>query len=372
MRFPATDVCDMASGACVDCVTAMDCDAARPVCDAMACRTCRLDSECPSGACADDGTCVAEANVVYLSPTGTDRLPCSKAQPCLRLSFALQEVTNGRNHIVFALGTYDFPLVVQVVANATSLFIHGGGATLSGTSDDGLIELASPTVLRDIELVNSAGTALVASSTVVVERIKARSMISTTAAIATSGVVTLRDVDVRAAGCGIRLGGGSLQVDRVTITGGTTGICSSNPTVVNWVNLMVSGTSAVGANLTGVTGTIAFMTIAETGSGVTGVAGLSCTHAELQLASSIIWTPAAGGRPTIEGPCSVASSIVGPSGVVGAMNVNPQFVAPMTGDFHLSGGSPARDVANAGPMRDFEGDPRPRGARFDLGADEAP
>lgn len=372
MRFPATNVCDVASGACVECAANGDCDAAKPVCDGAVCRTCKLDSECPSAACADDGTCVPEANVVYLSPTGTDAVPCSKTQPCLRLFFAQQQVTNGRNHIVFAPGTYTFPLVLQVSANATQLFIHGGGATLSGTSDDGLLELTSPAVLRDIELENSAGTALVASSTVTVERVKVRISTPFTAAIRSSGVVTLRDVDVRSAGCGVRLNGGSLQVDGVTITGGTKGICAQSPTVVNWVNLMIAGTTDVGAELPGVSGTIAFMTITETGAGGTGASGLSCTFSQLQIASSIIWTPAVTARPTIEGPCSVTSSIVGPTGVIGAMNVNPQFVAPATNDFHLSGGSPARDMANAGPAHDFEGDPRPRGARFDLGADEAP
>lgn len=372
MRFAITDVCEMASGACVECVSNIDCEAAKPVCEAMACRTCKLDSECPSAACADDGTCVPEANVVYLSPTGTDAAPCAKAHPCIDLVFAAQQVTNARSHIVFAAGTYNFPFARQLVANTTSLVIHGGGATLSGTADDGLIALTSPTVMRDLELVNSAGTALSMTSSVTIERVKARGLATAFATVWTSGAVTMRDVEISGAGCGLALNGGSLVIDRATIIGGTSGVCSFNPTVVNWVNLMVSGTSAVGANLTGVTGTISFMTITETGNAVTGVAGLSCTQAPLQIASSIIWTPAAISRPTVEGPCSVTSSIVGPTGVVGAMNVSPQFVSAATGDFHLSGGSPARDMANAGPTRDFEGDPRPRGARFDLGADEAP
>ena len=54
------------------------------------------------------------------------------------------------------------------------------------------------------------------------------------------------------------------------------------------------------------------------------------------------------------------------------MNVDPRFVDPVVRDYHLSAGSPARDAVNAGPATDFEGDPRPRGSRFDLGADEAP
>lgn len=52
------------------------------------------------------------------------------------------------------------------------------------------------------------------------------------------------------------------------------------------------------------------------------------------------------------------------------MNLDPVFVNANGGDFHLSGGSPARDAVNTGPALDFEGDRRPQGVRFDLGADE--
>jgi len=49
-RFPDTSLCDPDSGACVECVTDVDCTTDRPVCDAGACRSCQLDSECASGA----------------------------------------------------------------------------------------------------------------------------------------------------------------------------------------------------------------------------------------------------------------------------------------------------------------------------------
>lgn len=68
----------------------------------------------------------------------------------------------------------------------------------------------------------------------------------------------------------------------------------------------------------------------------------------------------------------MALSIVGQTAFPGGMNLVPGFVNTTTGDYHVSGGSPARDLANTGPPHDFEGDPRPRGLRFDIGADEAP
>lgn len=53
--------------------------------------------------------------------------------------------------------------------------------------------------------------------------------------------------------------------------------------------------------------------------------------------------------------------------------VNPLFVNPSAGDYHLQAGSPAIDVGiNLGSFvpNDFEGNPRPQGAGFDIGAFE--
>ncbi len=60
-RCPATrPACNVMSGKCVECATATDCPAARPVCTAMnTCAPCRSDAECPltAPACQADGRC---------------------------------------------------------------------------------------------------------------------------------------------------------------------------------------------------------------------------------------------------------------------------------------------------------------------------
>jgi len=52
--------------------------------------------------------------------------------------------------------------------------------------------------------------------------------------------------------------------------------------------------------------------------------------------------------------------------------IDPQFVDPAVGDFHLMSGSPAIDAGTSqdAPVADFDGDPRPLGAGIDIGADE--
>ncbi|MGN6106362.1 MAG: hypothetical protein ACTHU0_14740 [Kofleriaceae bacterium] len=372
-RFDALNACDTETGACVACLVSADCGVAAPVCDDHACRPCSLDAECASGACADDGRCVAEDQVVYLHPLGQDAPPCSRAEPCKELQFGLQQTTSTRNHVVFAQGNYTYPLAVTVGAStsATSISIHGNGSVLTGTTDDGLLLVELPTTLRDLELESAVGTTLRVRSRAVVERVQLRTTSSFGSALHTLGATTLRDVTMQSNRCGITLDGGSLTIDRATIRGGTSGICAQQPGVVDLSNLLVSGTSEIGIDLSGSSGTAAFVTIVDTGTTGTGVAGLKC-HSTLALRSSIIWTPDALSRPAFEGNCAVASSIIGPTGVVGSMNVDPLFVNRAAGNYHLSGGSPARDLVDTGPTMDFERDSRPRGARFDIGADEAP
>ncbi len=349
--FPDSQVCDVATGACVACV----------------------DSACPSGACAEDGTCAAEESVVYLHPDGQDAVPCSRAQPCKDLQFGVQQTTSARNHIVLAPGSYTLPAsphqLTAQVTTAPRLTIHGGGATLTGGSGDGFIIVGLPVTLRDLEIVNptpSEGIAIGISATTVLERMKIRGYIG----IATSAQTRLVDVDVRATNLGIR-NSGSLTIDRATISGGAIGIVSTSGSV-DITNVLVSGTSGIGLDFTSTSGSVAFSTITDTGNGGTGTPGMRCQGLFFSVRSTIVWTPASPLRAGIEGGCNLQSSIVGPIGVVGAMSSDPVFVNPAAGDFHLSGGSPARDLVDTGPATDFEGEPRPRGARFDIGADETP
>ncbi len=359
-RFPATDVCS-ASGACVECVSNMDCDPTRPVCDAMACRTCKLDTECPSAACGEDGACVPEANVVYLSPTGTDAVPCARALPCQQLSFAIRQTTISRNHLVFALGTYEYgsqPLIINsAVTSSNRIVVHGGGSTLTGGSSDGGLMLYVPATLRDLVVINShvgSSQALYFASAGLLERVRLRGHNG----LAVAGQVTAKELIVNADDQGIS-NTGALTLDVATIAGGTTAIWSRQGSL-DITNLLTFGTTGIALDIDGSGGSMAFSTVYSTAQG-TDPGGVRCAIAPFTIRASIVWTPSAPTtRPGITGSCMLNSTIAGPLGVVGAMNSDPLFVNPTTNDFHLSGASPARDVIDMGPTGDFEGDPRPR------------
>jgi hypothetical protein len=60
-----------------------------------------------------------------------------------------------------------------------------------------------------------------------------------------------------------------------------------------------------------------------------------------------------------------------PGTLVGTVTGDPLLVSPSTHDFHLQAGSAAIDHGIATPaLTDYDGDPRPQGAAFDIGAYE--
>ena len=63
------------------------------------------------------------------------------------------------------------------------------------------------------------------------------------------------------------------------------------------------------------------------------------------------------------------AAVVGPGNKIG---VDPKFLNPLAGDFHLQAGSPAIDAADtaATETSDFDSTARPQGAGRDMGAFE--
>ena len=364
--------CLIDTGACVQCLTSTDCGPTVPICKANTCTKCERDSECATGACGNDGMCTDEGSIVYLDPAGTDAGTCTRSMPCRSLAFAVTQTSNTRNHIVMALGGYVANLQVSPTNTpATSLVVHGGGATLSSQPgvDGTTLQANLPMEIRSLDLNSTGGTAL--SSGTGVPVLVRDSTITAAVRGISAGLLTLRQVTIEGAGsAGILIaGGGTLEIDGVVIRGGwTEGIVGASQAgaTVDIVNLVVSGTTDLAVDLPFAAGSVAFSTIADSGTDSgNGPRAFRCSNA-LTVRSSIIWAPGTTARVPLEG-CNVATTIAGPTPVPGALNVDPQFA---DSTYHLRATSPARDAVDIGPATDFEGDPRPTGVRFDIGADE--
>ena len=100
--------------------------------------------------------------------------------------------------------------------------------------------------------------------------------------------------------------------------------------------------------------------------------GMYCDR-KIQITNSIIWgnqTEEIRVSPSIELDVTY-SDIQGGYPGIGNIDLYPLFVSPGNGDYHLLWNSPCIDAGtNVEVYTDFDGDPRPLGAGFDMGYDE--
>jgi hypothetical protein len=304
------------------------------------------DSECDSGACGLDGQCVAADQIVYVAPTGTDAGSCPQIAPCKTLGFASAKVIPTRSHLVLTAGSYLGPLSLRNIPQET---VHGTGATVIG-GNTGIEIFAIANSYRIVGVTFMGGGDLeevncVSPATMTFERTNfigqaANTVLRVACDMILKGVVIRGNTGAGRPTSSVELVQGSLNATNLVITGNAPAI------VVN------GGISNIG-----------FASIAG--------AEVDCNGGALTIHDSILWLWPSSAAVT-GSSCTFVNSIVRGSTAPGTRDVDPLFTDPLIGDIHLKAGSPARDAADTGPPIDYEGDPRPRGAKFDLGADEAP
>jgi hypothetical protein len=116
--------------------------------------------------------------------------------------------------------------------------------------------------------------------------------------------------------------------------------------------------------------------------GLTGAVGSippSGGSAAIQMQNNIIFSVSSA-EPYIEAGSTITGDHnlffgngAAPSGFPSSINANPLFVNPGNSDFHLQSGSRAigAGISVAGLLTDKDGEPRPQGSAFDLGAFES-
>lgn len=366
------------NGGCSQCVESAHCGVDAPVCDNGSCRQCNSDGDCPSGACQSDGTCLPLDAAAYISELGNDSGACSYALPCRSLLYVLQNM-GSKTHLVMMPGAYGACITSLSIPN---LMVHGTGAIVSQScnSTSPSIEIRANVTIRGLSITNT-GTGVSAlrivtnTKNVLLEHVKLTG--AKKLSVEAGASITARDLTVTTSSDPVASiivqGAGMLRVERGHISGGRVGIQALAGAQVSLTNVMVSGTSGRAFELAEAGGDLSFVTAADVGRDVVeSPCALTC-NSNVRVSNSIIWQPICGGTVRdAAGPCTFSQTIASNSPTAGITNVDPAFVSSSTGDFHISGSSPAKDVVDTGPTSDFEADPRPRGMKFDIGADEAP
>jgi hypothetical protein len=388
-----TSVCEISSGTCVQCIApdqVSACNGTSPVCgDDHACRGCTAHADCPSSmACLPDGSCAAEAQVAYVDPAQGNGKACSLVAPCKKVADALAtarpyaKLTGSLNEQVQLNGQN-----VTVLANP--------GTTLTSTTNGILVEVrgASHVEIYDLTIMGASGPSGIGLSlpagntaSVVLGRVTISNNIG--GGISSTGgtiAVSLSAINGNAGG-GINATGGSVTVSRSSITGNTGSGISLSQSQFDITNSIIASNGGPSASVGGVrldqtnagTRRFDFNTVTNN-NGMDGNAlGVVCTLVgqPVTFSGNIVYANQVGGTRTQVGGanCNWSYSDIGPDTTTGTGNINsdPLFVNPAQSNFHIQAGSPAKDKADpaATVNVDLDGDARPQGSGFDMGADE--
>jgi hypothetical protein len=378
-----TPICDPGN-VCVECLQNDQCSGAKPTCDTTmhACRACAADADCDSTVCdVPTGMCVAEADVLYVSPTGQDAGTCTKSTPC-SIAQANALAAPPRNNIKLAPGAYTAHLILT---NKTLVF-YGTGATIDGGANP-VFEVNDNARLRvnGASLIGNNGLGVVrcegaAAATHTLELFRASLANSGSILLANPCTLTADESVFRITNTTsyalVIIGPSVTKFNRSRFVGNGNGIAALSSPTVQIANSVFKtmGTVANHGVFLGAGFDVSFSTIVDSVVECSSAAAVGLTFSS----SILYWSAASPPADTLIGgnACtSVKNSVIFPnSQPVGATNVsmNPQLKNVAADDYHLLATSPAIDRGDPASTNavDFEGTPRPQGAQRDSGAFE--
>jgi hypothetical protein len=363
-------VCDVTGTmSCVQCTPAESaaCAGTTPACVSNSCQRCTAHAQCAaSNVCLPDGSCADAAQVAYVQEGGAGTT-CTKAAPCGTLA---DGVNASKPIVKIAPGIVSDTRVATIVGRAVTI-VADPGAKVTRSNQGVILQVqndGADVAIYDLEITAGNGAGNPA--------------ISVPSGGAPKLSLTRVTVDVNA-GQGISVNAGTFAMSGSTVsfnTGGGITLSGAKFDITNnfIVNNGSAGSPFGGVSIASIVGAAPyrfdFNTLTGNTANGTLTAGLVCSAiaAPLTFANNIVFRNGMGMQ--VEGTnCAWNYSDIGQA-VPGTGNINtdPMFVSVLQDNFHLQATSPARDVADPAATInvDFDGDPRPQGARSDMGADE--
>ena len=368
--------------------------AAAPICDLAThtCRGCIADAECTGGVCIEaQGTCVPDAQVLFLDPAGTDFSTCSRARPCATFAHAFTQLTTTVHAIRIADGSYT-EAVHLPSGTAGQVWLSGedqdpAGATITSGSSAPVFLLDNDTnvLLEGVTVANGGGDGIQVRGQLLASRLLVRGNTFNGINLLGQNTSVLRVLDSRidSNGQGILTKSGAVDLERTVIVGQGGGGVHTQGGPLTIVNCIVGNNGSVfsgygGLRLDQIQGgaTIAYDTIAynKTAAGSTNAPGI-LANTPVTVTNMIIADNGTNGSAQYSSLVTPTHSLfeggTAPQGM-GNRAGPPAFVDETGNDFHIRPTSAAIDTAAAAGsvMVDVDGQARPFGAGPDMGADE--
>jgi hypothetical protein len=338
-----------------ECMESVQCPTDRPACVDQVCRLCDDDDQCPSGVCSLDGTCADPARILFASDVGAG--DCLTAATACSFDTAVGMISPAKDIIKLAPANYPRAAMLTL---AVPVHLAGKGATMTGPG--GVVPLLDVPAGGDVKVTGlvmelnggyagqcSAGGAMRFHRTRIANGF-----------IATFGQMCHTEL--------VRTQADSLSAYGVYVNGGTARI---ENTILSRVGNASSQLAAL-VLLAQPTVMIDHVTIANSINDGTVASAVQCQASPVTLTSMIIRNNTG---LAIDPTCVVTHSVVDPGYTGTGMPVHdldPRFVDPAIGDFHLMPGSPAFGLGDPASTlaTDIDGDSR--GSPSEPGADELP
>jgi hypothetical protein len=360
---------------CVQCVAPDQisaCTGKTPICAAdHTCQPCRKHQDCASShVCLADGSCAQADQVAYVDPVVGNGSMCSVTVPCKRIADALAT----SRPILKLNGLLDEQ--VQIADRNVSLFAEPG-SKLTSSMNGVVLEIrgSSQVAISDLTVTGASGPATTG--------------LGISLPPGSNASLDLRRVAVTDnTGGGISASGALLTIAQSTISGNQGGGISVVGSQFDITNSIITGNGGPQASFGGIrfdqvnsgNRRFEFNTVTNNGAMDGSVVGVVCTLVAqpVTFANNIVYANQIGGtRSQVGGAnCNWNYSDIGPDTVIGTgnMNADPLFINPTQSNFHLQPTSPARGRADPGSTVriDIDGETRPQGNGYEMGADEIP